>query len=79
MPVPLHHLKDVPGCLFPLGLQPWLLPELLEPGLDLLIGDSRTVGWCAKREGELLDHGADEKRERTRQSQIEVEYLRLDG
>ena len=79
MPVPLHHLKDVPGCLFLLGLQPWHLPELLEPGLGLLIGDSRTVRWCVKREGELLDHGADEKRERTPQSQIEVEYLRLDG
>jgi len=38
------------------------LSELLEPGLSLLIRDSRTVGWCVKREGELLDHGADEKR-----------------
>jgi hypothetical protein len=66
MTVPLDHLKDVQGCLFPLGLQLWHLPEFFKPGLSLLIGDSRTIGWCVKREGELLDHGADEKRERTR-------------
>jgi len=78
MLVPLDHLKDAPVCLFPLGPQPWYLPKLLEPGLGLLIGDSRTLRWCVKREGELFGHGAEEKRKRTRQSQLEVEYLRLD-
>ena len=50
MPIPLNHLNSIAGCIFPVGLEPWHLMVLLEPGLSLLASDGRSINRRWKQE-----------------------------
>ena len=53
MPIPLNHLNSIAGCIFPVGLEPWHLTKLLEPGLSLLASDEHSINRRWKREASV--------------------------
>jgi hypothetical protein len=51
MPVPLDYLKSITGSIFPVGLEPWQLPEFLKSSLSLLASNGSSISGRGKREG----------------------------